>query len=391
MPDAWPHIDRADVLIAQQRFDLAIAELRSAIAIDPENDTAFQMLAICLGETGSRVEAESAARRAVELDPDDDGNHYALAMALLHRNKPKEALAAAQRALDLDPADECNWFAIAAVHMMENRSREALDAAEKGLAIDPLYAGLRNIRDRALAAMGRPAAADEIRRTLADDPESDMAHANLGWSLLSQGKPAEALPHFQEALRIDPTSEYARSGLLEALKARSWIYRPILAYNSFLRRFSITQQLWLVGGYIAFMIISKRLAASVPSTAPAVHITRGLLYAFFFFVFFGDSLINLVLRLDPQGKRALTPRQSRFAVAMGLVGIPTIAALAGWGLFQTRPWIRAVVVIPPSSSSSPSSPKPPTARPAPPAPASSRSPPSRPRFSLSTSSFIPSD
>ncbi|MDB5311521.1 MAG: tetratricopeptide repeat protein [Gemmataceae bacterium] len=46
-----------------------------------------------------------------------------------------------------------------------------------------------------------------------------------GWALLHARQPAEALTHFREALRLDPTNEWARDGLIEALKARYWVYR----------------------------------------------------------------------------------------------------------------------------------------------------------------------
>src|SRR6266446_2399716 len=46
---------------------------------------------------------------------------------------------------------------------------------------------------------------------LAVDPNSFMAHNNLGYALDRQGKPAEAIEHYQQALRIQPENAEAHS------------------------------------------------------------------------------------------------------------------------------------------------------------------------------------
>ena len=71
---------------------------------------------------------------------------------------------------------------------------------------------------------------------LAQDPEDARTHLNLGWSKLSAGQPREAADHYLEALRLDPASDTARAGLVEALKARNPIYRVFLWWFLWLAR-----------------------------------------------------------------------------------------------------------------------------------------------------------
>ena len=83
----------------------------------------------------------------------------------------------------------------------------------------------------ALVQLGRK---DEAQQTLgsalANDPENALTHANQGWALLHRGDHAKALEHFREALRIDPELDWARAGIVEALKARHLIYRVMLRF-----------------------------------------------------------------------------------------------------------------------------------------------------------------
>jgi Tfp pilus assembly protein PilF len=58
-----------------------------------------------------------------------------------------------------------------------------------------------------------------VRDMLAMDPDDAHAHANRGWLLLRRGQPDEAMQSFQSALRLDPTLDWARLGMIEAMKA----------------------------------------------------------------------------------------------------------------------------------------------------------------------------
>ena len=52
----------------------------------------------------------------------------------------------------------------------------------------------------------------------------------------TQGNPLKAMEHFREALRLDPEMEWARAGIVEAMKARNFVYRWMLAYFLWMAR-----------------------------------------------------------------------------------------------------------------------------------------------------------
>src|SRR5205085_1539069 len=80
---------------------------------------------------------------------------------------------------------------------------------------------------------------------LARVPEDAFSHANQGWTLLHEGKPRKALEHFREALRLEPEMEFARLGIVEALKARNLIYGLMLRYFLWMDRLGGTVQ-WVI-------------------------------------------------------------------------------------------------------------------------------------------------
>ncbi len=67
----------------------------------------------------------------------------------------------------------------------------------------------------ALARFGEVEEAErEFQRSVALDPEDDMAHAGLGYCAEVRGDLHEAERHYRKALEIDPLNAYAREGLM---------------------------------------------------------------------------------------------------------------------------------------------------------------------------------
>jgi tetratricopeptide (TPR) repeat protein len=56
------------------------------------------------------------------------------------------------------------------------------------------------------------------RRTLARNPDADLAHNNLGLLLFRAGEPDEAIMHFERALQIRPGSAHAHNNLANAYR-----------------------------------------------------------------------------------------------------------------------------------------------------------------------------
>ena len=117
----------------------------------------------------------------------------------------------------------------------------------------------------ALTHLGRKAEAEStLGEALAEDPEDALAHANLGWASLHKSNPDKALEHFREALRLDPTMEWARLGVVEALKARHLVYRVMLRFFLWMGRQTQAAQ-WAV---VLALVVGPNLLASIARKPP---------------------------------------------------------------------------------------------------------------------------
>ena len=305
-----PHLSRAIVLYEQGRYDLAEEELRLELAADPRSPRPHALLALCCSNREAFAEATTEAEAAIGLDPDSGFVHYVHALVMNDRNRDEEALRSIQEAIRLDPEDADHHGVHAAVLLKKRRWTDALQATERGLALDPEHLHCNNLRAMALAKLGRRAEAGAtIAEALRRDPEDELSHANQGWTLLQEGRPREAMEHFREALRLRPGLEWARAGLIEAMKARNIVYRLLLRYFLWMARLSSRAQ-WgvMIGGYLGFRVL-RGLARDNPRLSPWVMPLVIAYLAFCLLSWTGDALFNLLLRLDRFGRYALSKEQ----------------------------------------------------------------------------------
>ena len=335
------------MLLEQSRYELAEAEIRQTLGEDPNDAFAHAALAVCLGELNKFDQATEEAQQAVHLAPDFAYAHYALARIWHERGYDKEALNAALEALRLDSSIPAYFALLANIHLAEARWKEALEAAERGLQVDAEHVVCANLRSMALVKLGRKAEAGAtIDATLRRNPENALSHANQGWTFLEKHDPNKALEHFREALRLDPNSEWARRGMVEALKARHFIYALMLRYFLFMGKLSVRGR-WgfVLGLYVVNRLLSS-LAQSTPSLIPWVLPLQILYLAFVLMTWLASPLFNLLLRLNRFGRQALSREQLVASNWIGALLLLSLLCLLGCVIFGFRwSWIVAALVF----------------------------------------------
>ena len=336
-----PHLARAALLLEHRRPGEAEREVRRALAGKPGDPHAHALLARCLTEQDRFAEAEAAAGEAVALAPDHPAPHRVLAQVRLERGDAAGAGRAADEAVRLDPLDADAW-AVKAVAALDRNDRAAgLAAAETGLAADPEHVGLNNLRAIALTRLGRrDEAGATLSKALAENPDDPLTHANRGWDLLHRGEPKRAMTHFRESLRLDPDHDWARAGLVEAMKARLPPYRWLLAYLLWTTRLS-SQARW---GLVIGLWLGVQVLVRVADAAPALFVfVLPVVAAYVLFVllsWIGSPVADLLLLFHPLGRHAL-PRDAKLGAALtGLtlavslaVGVTAVAS-GEWGLLR---------------------------------------------------------
>ena len=339
-------MQRALVLHQQGRHDLAEKELQQHLAQWPSDGFAHAMLAISLLEQERLDPAEQAAREAIGNAPDMAFVHYAMARVLSARNREDEAVMAIQEAIRLEPTDADYHGMLAAIEFDRRQWQASLNAAETGLQFDPEHGTCNNLRAMALVKLGRKSEAGAtIERTLARNPDDAYSHANQGWTLLEQGRRKESMNHFRESLRIDPSNDWARAGLVEALKAGNPLYAVMLKYFLWMQKLPDRAR-WgiIVGGYFANRLMGSA-ARSNPHLAPWLLPLRVLYVVFVVFTWLAYPIFNLMLFLHPIGRHALDREQRSQATWVGLCLSVALCSLGLWLASRNGAWMTAALVF----------------------------------------------
>jgi tetratricopeptide (TPR) repeat protein len=324
-------VQRGELLYQQSRFDLAETELRQALGAEPGNAYAHALLALTLIQRKRVDDATDEAKQAIHLAPDFAFAHYALSKVWYEQDRYDEARTAIEEAIRLDPHDADYRFMLAAIHFDKRRWADALRVAEEGLALDAEHPDCANLRAMALVKLGRKdEAGATIDAALARNPENAATHANQGWALLHQGKADQALGFFRESLRLNPHNEWARQGIVEALKARNPVYAVMLRYFLWMSTLSQRAQ-WgvIIGGYIANRALTQASRAN-PELAPWLLPLRILYVTFVVLTWTAEPVFNLLLRLNRFGRLALSREQIVESNWIGLAMLLALLSLAAY-------------------------------------------------------------
>ena len=300
-------VERATILLEQNRTKEARAELEKALALDPSEPGVLLLLSECYIADSKGEKAIKFAKQAVELDPEEGVYLYVLARAYIVADDSKNAKQAIDSALRLEPTDADFNFVRGNLDFDDKNWQQALNWAEKGLEHEADNINCLNLRNMALVKLNRLDEANEaINYALSQEPNNSFSQTNKGFNQLELGNYDEAVTHFREALQQDPESEYAKEGLKEAIRGKNILYRGVLRYFLFMQKLSNKAQ-WVViiGLYVGYRILNK-LAKSIPEIAPFVMPVLIAYVVFAFSSWIGHPVANLALRFHPLGKLALT-------------------------------------------------------------------------------------
>ena len=342
--NAEHELKRAAMLIEMDRFAQAEAELAAVLARDPDSSDAHQMLAECHIQQDRTEKAEEAAKEAIRCDPGDYGGYLTLARALCNDPKRRgDAQAAITESLQLAPYDPfCH--AIQAVLLIHRRDwKGALGSCDAGLQLDPENTACLHFRALALQRSGRLAEAKAVLDySLSKNPLNEYTHAQSGWTCLARGDSAGASWHFTEALRLNPDSDTARQGMIEAIKTQNFVYRQWFSFLLWMNRFSGRVQLIAFVVLIIGMNYFRSFLSEGPPSQQYLALGIGVAYMLFvFLVWTSGPLTNLLLRIHPLGRHLLTVAQ-RWATVFSVIylcgagamtaALLSLVALGGTGL-----------------------------------------------------------
>jgi len=306
------HYERAMVLMDQHRFEDAVKELRQAVVEEPDCPYTHGMLAISLGRMERYDQAIEAAAKVIEMAPDLGFSHYIRALVYVWRGDLKEARVAIQEAIRINPGDSQHYGILARIEFDSGKWAETVAATDRGLALDPDEDVCLHYRSLALAKLGRREEAEAgIDTLLSNNPEDSHTHAARGMLYLEQGDAIRAKTHFLESLRLNPTDNDVRHGLVNALSAQHFVFGKVLQLILYLDRFR-GSSLWviLIGAMVSLRLLD-RLVRSYPDAYAVVFVIKAVFFTTIVLIIVGQPLFDIVLRFDREGRQALTENRIR--------------------------------------------------------------------------------
>ncbi|HET7695366.1 MAG TPA: tetratricopeptide repeat protein [Vicinamibacterales bacterium] len=214
-PDAYEDYLRGRFALNQgptPRFDESVRYFEAALAKDPSFAPAYSGLATAYNGLGSvfggapppdaQAKATRAAQQALELDSQLAEAHVVLAEALLWRWQWTDAEASYARAIDLNPNEASAHAGRARWLLAQGRVAEALVSARRARELDPLALYGTDIGWILFHARRYSEAIRELQTVLAVRPDDSRALWFVGFALIEQGQPKEAVKVLERTASI---------------------------------------------------------------------------------------------------------------------------------------------------------------------------------------------
>lgn len=328
-------LKRGQLLHQQGRYSEAESFYKQALAEDPHDASALVLLSWCQFLQDKREpDALASVGASIAQDPERSDSHALRAIILSRLKRHKDAHEAAERAIALDPDSPETYAAQAQVFGGEQRWALMEKSARAALAHDGDHDHAQNLLTQSLLLQGKTDEnAFNVERQLARDPDDHMPHFNAGYAALRRGDHRKAEEHFREALRLSPSFESAREGMLESFRARSIVYRSYLKWSFWMAKFSSKYRIGIILGlYLIYQVVVSALEKVSPLLS---FLVIALYFLFALWTHVARGVGNLIILMDSTARIALRRSDVLEGLIVGggvSIGLLTLIAGIGLGL-----------------------------------------------------------
>jgi tetratricopeptide (TPR) repeat protein len=201
--DSGAHVSLAEVLGMSGQRDEAIAQLTEALRLKPDDATAHKDLGTAFLELAKYAEAATNFAEAVRLQSDYPAARTGLGRALAAQGRMDEASAQFREAARLCPTNAEAQLTLAEALMAGGHSNEAAAAFAAAARLDSSLAAQNLQAGQTLKASGQTdAALARFAAAASLEPDCAEAHENLGTLLAQRGRLDDAARELEETVRL---------------------------------------------------------------------------------------------------------------------------------------------------------------------------------------------
>jgi tetratricopeptide (TPR) repeat protein len=192
---------RANRLLEEGDSGTSLDLLREAVARQPGNVAALELMAEAAQRSGHWDEAEFALKSALGMQPDNVGLQLRLGEVYIAEDELSAARDVFQDITERSPHSDRGWASLGLLEARLGNHERALAHLDRAIEENPLLPEVQLARGELLLANGMPEAAyhalEAAANLLHDDPQLE---ARLGQALLATGRHEKALPHLRAAV-----------------------------------------------------------------------------------------------------------------------------------------------------------------------------------------------
>lgn len=191
--------------------DAAVKALSEATRRNPNFAAAHSALGDIYKQSGNHAAAATEFETVTRLQPNVADNHHRLALAYHFLNRLRDAVASYLRAIHLNPSDWKSNMNLGLAYSALGDYNAAVEHAQRAANLNPTSAVAYANLGVTLDARGNRAEAEAAyRRALELDPSQNSAAQNLAANLLDQKRPQDAIDVINPLLTANDTAALRR-------------------------------------------------------------------------------------------------------------------------------------------------------------------------------------
>jgi tetratricopeptide (TPR) repeat protein len=217
------HLGLAQSLALSQQFPEAIGEAKAAIGLEPNSAEAHYQLGYVLARSGNPDGAVPEFQKAVAISPNTARYHAGLAVSYAgvigEFDASTREFQEAERLNSSDPLVKADFLYVA---RLRDRLEKELDRAATASAANPANPDARVRWAMLLLRLGKvDESMDEVRKAIAQGPETWQMHYALAIAWYSKGKFTDAQSAFKRAQELGSGSRPSFEASLQAALSKN--------------------------------------------------------------------------------------------------------------------------------------------------------------------------